>query len=402
MKHTSKALHAAAPGELCAKQACETPAIALASVIITNYNYGHFLRPALDSALAQSPRPEVVVVDDGSTDDSRQTIASYGSEIVPVLKDNGGQVSAFNAGLARASGDAVIFLDADDTLLPGAVERVLAACADEKVSKVHWQMRELDADGRLGDDLVPREPLSHGDLREVVLRDGPGAIDCPPTSGNAWSRRFLDTVFPLPARGLEHAGADAYLSTLAPLYGRVVCVERPLSAFRKHDHSNFGSQTFDVRAALHRTLYDHCSEALERECRQRGLPVDRDRWDAESWICPLQYLAAAVQEHVPAGQPFILIDDNQFDMDKTGGRPAVQLIAKDGVYWGPPESDADAIEALATRLADGVGFLALAPESRWWLDEYPHFFDHLSRTADVVVDDERLRLYRLRGSKRES
>ena len=342
------------------------------------------------------------MVDDGSTDDSRETIASYGEELVPVLQDNGGQVSAFNVGLARASGEAVIFLDADDALLPGAVERVLAECDDQHVSKVHWQMLKMGQDGRLGDELVPREPLSHGDLRELVVRDGPGAIDCPPTSGDAWSRRFLDAVFPLPAKGLEHAGADAYLSTLAPLYGSVARVETPLSAFRKHDHSNFGSQTFDVRVELHRTLYDHCCEALEGECRERGLPVDRQRWNAESWICPLQDLAAAVQQHVPPGQRFLLIDDDQFDMDETGGRPAVQLIARDGVYWGPPDGDAAALDALEERMADGIEFLALAPESSWWLDEYPGFFDHLSRTADVVVDDERLRLYRLRASRRES
>ena len=389
------------PREL-APTPCDTASITLASVIVTNYNYGHFLRTALDSALDQSPRPEVVVVDDGSTDDSRQIIASYEDEVVPVLQDNGGQVSAFNAGLARASGDVVIFLDADDALLPGAIERVLADCADRNVSKVHWQMRELGADGGLGDELVPREPLSHGDLRQLVVNDGPGAIDCPPTSGNAWSRRFLDAVFPLPAEGLEHAGADAYLSTLAPLYGKVACAQQPLSAFRKHDHSNFGSQTFDVRVKLHRTLYDHCCAALEHECRKRGLPVDRERWDAGSWICPLQELAAAVQRYVPPGQPFILIDDNQFDMDETGGRPAVQLIARDGVYWGPPDGDAAALDALETRVADGIEFLVLAPESRWWIDEYPRFFERLSRTADVVVDDERLTLYRLRAPRRES
>jgi glycosyltransferase involved in cell wall biosynthesis len=394
---TSVPLNAAKPGELCAKRACETPVIALASVIVTNYNYGHFLRAALDSALAQSPRPEVVVVDDGSTDDSRQTIASYGDDVVPVLKDNGGQASAFNAGLARASGDVVIFLDADDTLLPGAVERVLAVCADENASKAHWQMWELDEEGRLVDQLVPREALSYGDLREAVVSGGPGAIDCPPTSGNAWSRRFLDAVFPMPERGFERAGADAYLGTLAPLYGTVACVERPLSAFRKHEESNFGSRAFDARMELHRVLYDRCCEGLERECRRRGLEFDRRRWDAESWICPLQDFVAAVQRYVSPGRSFILIDDNQFGLDETAGRIAVQLIERDGVYWGPPESDAAAIQAFEARAADGVEFLALAPGSRWWLDEYPDFFNHLFRSADVVIDDDRLRLYRLRA-----
>jgi glycosyltransferase involved in cell wall biosynthesis len=102
----------------------ETPKV---SIIINNYNYGRFLAAAIDSALAQSyPSVEVVVVDDGSADDSRATILSYGQRIVPVLKPNGGQASALNAGLERSSGDIIIFLDADDTLHPTIAERVVA------------------------------------------------------------------------------------------------------------------------------------------------------------------------------------------------------------------------------------------------------------------------------------
>src|SRR5215217_1250210 len=89
------------------------------SVVVNNYNYGRFLGEAIDSALAQTyPRTEVVVVDDGSTDDSCSVIAGYDGRVVPVLKENGGQASAFNAGFAASRGDIVIFLDADDYLFP--------------------------------------------------------------------------------------------------------------------------------------------------------------------------------------------------------------------------------------------------------------------------------------------
>ena len=74
---------------------------ALVSIVIPNYNYGQYLRFAIDSALAQTYSPvEVIVVDDGSTDDSREVIESYGERIGPIIKANGGHGSALNAGYA--------------------------------------------------------------------------------------------------------------------------------------------------------------------------------------------------------------------------------------------------------------------------------------------------------------
>ena len=83
----------------------------LVSVIVNNYNYGSYLSEAIDSALNQTyPNVEVIVVDDGSTDNSREIIAGYGNRIVSILKENGGQGTCFNAGFERSSGDVVVFL----------------------------------------------------------------------------------------------------------------------------------------------------------------------------------------------------------------------------------------------------------------------------------------------------
>jgi len=89
------------------------------SVIIPTYNNVATLARALDSALSQSwPAHEIIVVDDGSVDDSRAVAARYGDRIVYMFQPNSGVSAARNAGVRRASGDWLAFLDADDTFAP--------------------------------------------------------------------------------------------------------------------------------------------------------------------------------------------------------------------------------------------------------------------------------------------
>ncbi len=113
----------------------ETLNYPLVSIIIVNYNYGHFLIEAIDSALNQTySNIEVIVVDDGSTDNSHEIIKSYGDKIIPILKPNGGQPSAFNASFAVSKGETICFLDADDIFLPEKVE---------EISKIFTQHEEI-------------------------------------------------------------------------------------------------------------------------------------------------------------------------------------------------------------------------------------------------------------------
>jgi len=103
----------------------ETPA---ASVVIICYNHGRFLSEAIESALGQTlPDVEVVVVDDGSTDDTPQVAARY--PVRYIRQENQGMSAARNAGLRSSRGRFVAFLDADDRLLPNAL-RAGAACLE--------------------------------------------------------------------------------------------------------------------------------------------------------------------------------------------------------------------------------------------------------------------------------
>src|SRR4051812_29781979 len=86
------------------------------SILINNYNYARYLRECIDSCLAQDyENLEIIVVDDGSKDDSVEIVRSYGDRVILVAKENGGQASAFDAGVAHSSGEILCFLDADDT-----------------------------------------------------------------------------------------------------------------------------------------------------------------------------------------------------------------------------------------------------------------------------------------------
>lgn len=99
------------------------------SVVIANFNYARYVGDAVRSALEQDGPPglvEVIVVDDGSTDASREELAAFADDprVQVVLQDNRGQAAAFEAGVQRARGAFICFLDSDDLFLPGKLSRV--------------------------------------------------------------------------------------------------------------------------------------------------------------------------------------------------------------------------------------------------------------------------------------
>jgi glycosyltransferase involved in cell wall biosynthesis len=100
------------------------------SVIIPTYNYARYLSEALDSVLAQTLSPhEIIVIDDGSTDHTAEIAARYARRITYIQQANRGVPAARNSGIARATGNWLAFLDADDLWEPDFLERVAPVCA---------------------------------------------------------------------------------------------------------------------------------------------------------------------------------------------------------------------------------------------------------------------------------
>jgi glycosyltransferase involved in cell wall biosynthesis len=132
----------------------------LVSIVIPCYNAGRWLREAIDSCLTQTySNLEVIVVDDGSTDDSLSIARTYGSDIVVTTGPNRGESGARNKGFSLSHGDYIQFLDADDYLLPEKIERQVEYLETEGGDVVYgdWQIRFHLPDGstRLGEIWTP-------------------------------------------------------------------------------------------------------------------------------------------------------------------------------------------------------------------------------------------------------
>ncbi len=227
----------------------------LVSIIVNNYNYGRFLSDAVESALNQIyPHIEVIVVDDGSTDESRAIIESFGERVTAVFKENGGQASALNAGYACSSGSIVIFLDADDILLPETTGRVAVAFSGQPdAAKVMYRMAVVDAGGEPTGALkpAPHLPLLSGDLRRHVLAF-PDDLPWLSTSGNAFAAATLRQIMPIPEAEYRIL-ADFYLSHLTPLFGPVVALPEVGAHYRVHGANNYEVQRIDL-AQVRRTI----------------------------------------------------------------------------------------------------------------------------------------------------
>jgi hypothetical protein len=121
------------------------------SVVVPAYNLARYLGRAIESALAQdwpAEALEVIVVDDGSTDETPQVLAAYADRIRAIRQDNGGLVRAVDRGLAEVTGDYVALLDADDEWPTDRLTRHVAFLeAHPEVGLVHGDMTIIDADG---------------------------------------------------------------------------------------------------------------------------------------------------------------------------------------------------------------------------------------------------------------
>jgi glycosyltransferase involved in cell wall biosynthesis len=205
------------------------------TVLINNHNYGRYLKQAIDSALTQACHNlEIIVVDDGSTDESRSILRDYDGRVQLIFQPNGGQASAFNAGFTQCRGEVICFLDSDDWFLPGKVGEV--ARAFELNPQVQWVFHPVQMtfpDGRT--EISPSEMQSTlVDMRQQVAMQGKMKIaPAPPTSGLSFRRGVLSKILPMTES--IRITSDNFLKLAAMSLSPGLYLDKALSAQRIHE-----------------------------------------------------------------------------------------------------------------------------------------------------------------------
>lgn len=214
------------------------------SVLVSNYNYAQYLDEAIDSVLSQTyERVELIICDDGSTDNSREIVARRArsdARVSLIAKENGGQGSGFNAAFAASSGDIICFLDSDDVFRPTKIACMVEAHQNapdcgfglHRVQRVSRRRRPRGVW-----PLGPRLPEGwHG---EYMLQNGGILPYMPPTSGLTLRREIAERIFPLPEGYPLTNVADQVITRFAPLLTSVVRRKEALAEYRLHGANSY-------------------------------------------------------------------------------------------------------------------------------------------------------------------
>lgn len=247
----------------------------LVSVLTGNYNYARYLGEAIESVLGQTyTNFEMIVCDDGSTDDSCDVVEHYvqrDPRVRLVTKQNGGQASAWNAAYRECRSEIVCFLDADDCYLPEKLERVVQAFRSHPDSGfVGHRMFRIDATGRR-DDVTPliSDPPS-GWYGPFVVHYGAYPNDLAFGSALCLRREISDLIFPLPES--FRICADTAVTVLALLMTPIIGIQAPLTEYRYHG-TNLVNPPHHRLESLDRARHKH---SMQWEASSMGWKLSRE------------------------------------------------------------------------------------------------------------------------------
>jgi glycosyltransferase involved in cell wall biosynthesis len=230
----------------------------LVSVVIPAYNYASYLDEAIESVLNQDyPNVELIVLDDGSTDDTREVLEKYTGRFYWETQENMGQADTLNKGWRMSEGEILGRLSADDILLPNAVSTTvgyLSANPDAILAYCDYEL--IDEDSSVLRRVVAPE-ISYRDMVVTLL--------CPPGPGAFFRREAYLAAGPW-NKELNLTLDYEYWLRLG-LQGRFLKIPETLAGFRVHEES----QTFAVASEAKSEEY---ARIISDYYRRRDVPAD--------------------------------------------------------------------------------------------------------------------------------
>jgi glycosyltransferase involved in cell wall biosynthesis len=215
------------------------PESPLVTIVVPAYNHGRYLGQCLDSILAQSYRTiETIVIDDGSSDDTRSILKRYDGRVRWESQANAGQSAALNRGWALSRGDILGYLSADDALDPAAVAAAveqLAARPD--VVAVYPDFVLIDEDSQI----VRRVSAPEFDRRDLILD-----LVCQPGPGAFFRRQAWEQAGPWNPALRQNPDLDFWMRLA--LQGEFVRIPKFLASFRVHRASQTWQRADEARA----------------------------------------------------------------------------------------------------------------------------------------------------------
>ena len=273
-----------------------------ASVLIDTYNHERFIEQAIVSVLEQdfpAQEREIIVVDDGSTDKTPEIVKKFSPQGRLLRKENGGQASAFNAGIPECKGEIIAFLDGDDWWAPGKLKAIAEALdKDKSIGLAGHGITEVYPDGRQHEELLREKPRFRIDSEEGAraFRLRKSFLG---TSRMTFRRELLRQIGKVPeALRIE---ADEYLFTIGGFLSDVLILRESFTFYRLHDKNAFQIADGNREATRRKQkILAALAESLKAELAERRAPENVARMVVE-WI---ETEAEMIRLSLDAGLPW--------------------------------------------------------------------------------------------------
>ena len=390
------------------------------STVVLNWNRADLLRTTIESYLRTITTPyELIIVDNASTDRSRKFISEICEDrpnhrAIFLSRNSGGE--GLNIGLAECHGLFMHISENDLEYLPGWDQELLSkfqAFPELGQLSLFSPFHQVE-DGEIWTDKagvqIKREAstiykaLSNVGTSGVIRRD---VWD----RGVRWQAHGTESFWsPDDAAFSEAVKALGYMVAWNDEYVVVNWGHNVLEMSRRliYYQNNADGKPYLGLTGLRAALEEHGYTVLEQPVGQwaveQVLPLSQSNaakrtalW--REWMKELGDAIDELEQVIPAGGTFLLVDDEQFGLEILPGRSAIPFISERGRYWGPPADDAMAISEIERMNQAGAEYVVFMWPCFWWLEHYSEFrsylysrFNVLSETSRSVVFDLRKRL----------